>query len=1552
MSENRLDIRVIEKSKKERKRIITPVLNGYKTQFYSAFKNFEEKGVFDVIGTQLDITTYGKLTKEGWKSLHAAMSIYRNKNFETFRYLFIDKYGNLQDQCAVSCRMPNTSVNGPNETFLYNLITYAEQKDYYIAICHNHPSGNPTPSNEDINLTDSINKGLTRTDGLNRFLGHIILDHDTFTVAVPTRERGPVWHEWDQTQELPDYEKDIDFELFGANLNSYYHLVDVAKKINDTESWNDEYIPVLFSDGKLKSIQYFSYEVFLNEPELIKDTLKESAILTGATQWFPVFTEHASKKISRENLFMLEQNCIKLVKINGATDISFCKDNDIFTICEKYGLSAGHTPELFFDRNNIKIETQTTFTVPEIDEKMFPFLKNIKANSLTAAESVVKENTPEYETVDDISSEYLAKRTDKLSAKLLWERLGNIPIDDNENIDEPFIFFEKGTDRFEIWHWFEEHYNISVAEELMYANLMTKEEEKMLLNSINPDKTKILKFHPEKTLEPFEHASIEMYFDEKGNKWNALLRLQNKDTVNLSFEASENDLADFWYGFKYNGLEYDMNICNGGDYGNGGWIYPVNADGQTNTLVDTELDSVNIYSKERGNLEIWTWIDYDDLSGHLVAPDGKSYFSYDWTTKEYKFTDESIYDSFIDADPTRDTSLEAFKSYAQDYIREHFIKNKDEKILFARKYIDIEKEIEEDKRKEIQNETLAQKYERLKKFFTDVTTRIGPVKTSTFEQTVDWQKEQNLDRGEGEYGILLDAVSRMILDNADFDSVDYRNFDDVYGFDWGASVRWDVSDTVAKDILSGNILDINEVQYAVYSAAEKKFEEIKNNPIHKSDIEIIDRINAAFRISQQLYPEYAELYEHDVPEDDFYNYSSSEKKAYIEKVWESLKTAFENKKADINKNRADEIIIKEESGNKTLLCADFAALIKGRDAVLDGEKSLYYKRPDADSIAAGLDSGWDFSTITTSYGEFSDFHETSNLPGKENVINIERLVTVLNSKIIGEKITMNENESVEQIEEKLDKELLKLLNKLDDLRIDSDKENKYARLSVLIPDSELKNLELFSDRARMNPGEGLKMFICNDYLHSTESRFHIDLFEYHNPSYGGTDIGVRTENLKGHISIGESPLPVNDPSVYKSFDIYVPGSGEKEQLNNKFFIYANKDIIIEKTIEACKQRQEELHQEEEKKLEEKQKYENNVNDIAGALGLTENRSTAKEKKLSFADDIDKMRDFDLLSKEEFLSSYSYLTEEEYDATAAELKEKGLTGKQMVEKLEGEFDLEPVQEEVENLKEQNKELSFASKLGLTQLSEPLHRPYPYLASTSQDGGYVYFNFNLDKDSPILELSDELKKLKSENWREIVVTFGSEDAFEPYEDVSEPIGIYISGPVSKTQIVFDYNNEGKPVFPLGKEIVESCKEAVNHYMNIHFPGKTIKEKFFTREPDILDIINNEVSLTPVQLQGEKFIASLNEKLPYYKNNPWLVLKVISEDMKKNNPSEYELLTKFFEEKKLNTREDFNSFFTEVTGKIKVMEVEKKQGINIIPKPEKIHNSLEKDTDTIER
>ena len=42
-------------------------------------------------------------------------------------------------------------------------------------------------------------------------------------------------------------------------------------------------------------------------------------------------------------------------------------------------------------------------------------------------------------------------------------------------------------------------------------------------------------------------------------------------------------------------------------------------------------------------------------------------------------------------------------------------------------------------------------------------------------------------------------------------------------------------------------------------------------------------------------------------------------------------------------------------------------------------------------------------------------------------------------------------------------------------------------------------------------------------------------------------------------------------------------------------------------------------------------------------------------KTNFLDDDEKMADFEILTKEEFLTSYSYLTEQEYDNTKREVK---------------------------------------------------------------------------------------------------------------------------------------------------------------------------------------------------------------------------------------------------------------------------------------------------------
>lgn len=51
-----------------------------------------------------------------------------------------------------------------------------------------------------------------------------------------------------------------------------------------------------------------------------------------------------------------------------------------------------------------------------------------------------------------------------MDIKQLWIEFGDIPINNNDEIEQPFMDFEIGTDRFQIWHWFDERYPGGVHE--------------------------------------------------------------------------------------------------------------------------------------------------------------------------------------------------------------------------------------------------------------------------------------------------------------------------------------------------------------------------------------------------------------------------------------------------------------------------------------------------------------------------------------------------------------------------------------------------------------------------------------------------------------------------------------------------------------------------------------------------------------------------------------------------------------------------------------------------------------------------------------------------------------------------------------------------------------------------------------------------------------------------------------------------------------------------------------------------------------------------------
>ncbi len=63
----------------------------------------------------------------------------------------------------------------------------------------------------------------------------------------------------------------------------------------------------------------------------------------------------------------------------------------------------------------------------------------------------------------------LPSRTSLNFIKELWMQFGEVPMNpETENLEENWLLFPRGTNREEIWDWFEEEFDVSVATDLMH----------------------------------------------------------------------------------------------------------------------------------------------------------------------------------------------------------------------------------------------------------------------------------------------------------------------------------------------------------------------------------------------------------------------------------------------------------------------------------------------------------------------------------------------------------------------------------------------------------------------------------------------------------------------------------------------------------------------------------------------------------------------------------------------------------------------------------------------------------------------------------------------------------------------------------------------------------------------------------------------------------------------------------------------------------------------------------------------------------------------------
>jgi proteasome lid subunit RPN8/RPN11 len=207
----------------------------------------EPTSLYAAVGNRIELNKERCPTRRGWKTLNRLLSVYRDKRFETVRYLLVDRYGIIRDHAAVTSYSPNRCKIVPDDfsgsDFTGQVREQAEQNGCKIIVIHNHPSGNVAASDEDRQITRSFEKAFG-----DRFAGHVILDHGTFGLCLPGRQFETITLDMKNGDPLA---KHTGKAYLGIPVNpldgSTFLVLRNALQVDGIHSWNDrDWVPVVF----------------------------------------------------------------------------------------------------------------------------------------------------------------------------------------------------------------------------------------------------------------------------------------------------------------------------------------------------------------------------------------------------------------------------------------------------------------------------------------------------------------------------------------------------------------------------------------------------------------------------------------------------------------------------------------------------------------------------------------------------------------------------------------------------------------------------------------------------------------------------------------------------------------------------------------------------------------------------------------------------------------------------------------------------------------------------------------------------------------------------------------------------------------------------------------------------------------------------------------------------------------------------------------------------------------------------------------------------------
>ena len=192
----------------------------------------------------------------------AIAQVFRDPRYETIRYV-LTKGDEINAHLAVTSKMPARSLVAPGKSGETNTIDWLTSKmkeyeaDGYYLI-HNHPSGDPEPSSQDVSITDKLQKNV------KGYKGHIIINSNKYA-SLEIGKFGEVTKEIKDLNGKQDelLRPSMDHPLLGKKINSQDALAAISKDLQNT----DKYFTLIGADNKLKT------RTILEAPkEMLKDT--------------------------------------------------------------------------------------------------------------------------------------------------------------------------------------------------------------------------------------------------------------------------------------------------------------------------------------------------------------------------------------------------------------------------------------------------------------------------------------------------------------------------------------------------------------------------------------------------------------------------------------------------------------------------------------------------------------------------------------------------------------------------------------------------------------------------------------------------------------------------------------------------------------------------------------------------------------------------------------------------------------------------------------------------------------------------------------------------------------------------------------------------------------------------------------------------------------------------------------------------------------------------------------------------------------------------------